>query len=130
MKQTTEAIEALLLSFSMATDTLGVLLLKEEVKSIWEEQQKHVACIRDPTGVELYTVTGHILKGGVKLPVLQCARGSTSLESFHLHLACFVPGSSAGAINFQAYILNGITRWNAARSASAVQVNAARVPYT
>ena len=38
VKQTTEAIEALLLSFSMATDTLGVPLLKEEIKSIWEEQ--------------------------------------------------------------------------------------------
>ena len=123
VKQTTEAIEALLLSFSMATDTLGVPLLKEEIKSIWEEQQKHVVCIQDPTGEELYTVTGQALKGGVMLPVLRCARGSTSLESFHLHLARFVPGSSAGAINFQAYILDGITRWNAARSASAVQVN-------
>ena len=48
----------------MATDTLGVPLLKEEIKSIWEEQQKHVSCIQDPTGVEVYTVTGHILKGG------------------------------------------------------------------
>ena len=123
VKQTTEAIEALLLSFSMATDTLGVPLLKEEIKSIWEEQQKHVACIQDPPGVQLYTVTGHILKGGVMLPVLRCARGSTSLESFHLHLARFVPGTSAGAVNFQAYLLDGITRWNAARSASALQVN-------
>ena len=123
IKQTTEAIEALLLSFSMVTDTLGVPLLKEEIKSIWEEQQKHVVCIQDPTGEELYTVTGQALKGGVMLPVLRCARGSTSLESFHLHLARFVPGSSTGAINFQAYILDGITRWNAARSASAVQVN-------
>ena len=123
IKQTTEAIEALLLSFSTATDTLGVPLLKEDIKSIWEEQQKHVTCIQDPTGVELYTVTGHIHKGGMMLPVLRCARGSTSLESFHLHLARFVPGTSAGAINFQAYILDGITRWNAARSASAVQTN-------
>ena len=114
VKQTTEAIEALLLSFSMATDTLSVPLLKEEIKSIWEEQQKHVACIQDPPGVELYTVTGHILKGSVMLPVVRCARGSTSLESFHLHLARFVPGNSAGAVNFQAY---------AARFASAVQAN-------
>ena len=89
VKQTTEAIEALLLSFSMATNTLGVPLLKEEIKSIWEEQQKHVVCIQDPTGVELYTVTGHALKGGVMLPVLRCALGCTSLESFHLHLVHF-----------------------------------------
>ena len=106
----TEAIEALLLSFSMATDTLGVPLLKEDIKSIWEEQQKYVACIQDPTGVDLYTVTGHIHKGGMLLPVLRCACGSTSLECFHLHLAHFVPETSAGAINFQAYILDGIMR--------------------
>ena len=41
-------------------------------------------------GVSLYTNTGSITKGGVVLPVLQCARGTTSLESFHLHLARFV----------------------------------------
>ena len=58
----------------------------------------------------------NILKGGVMLPVVRCARGSTSLESFHLHLAHLVPGHSAAAVNFQAYILDGITRWNAARS--------------
>ena len=82
IKQTTEAIKALLLSFSMATDTLGVPLLKQDIKSIWEEQQKHDTCIQGPTGVELYTVTGHIHKGGMMLPVLRCARGSTSLEKF------------------------------------------------
>ena len=57
------------------------------------------------------------------LPVVRRARGSTSLESFHLHLARFVPGHSAAAVNFQAYILDGITRWNAARFTSAVQAN-------
>ena len=124
IKETTEAIEALLLTFSVAVDTLGVPLLKEEIKSIWAEQVKHVSCLQDPPGVELYTVTGHIRKGHLMLPVLRCARGSTSLESFYLHLARFIPGSSAGAVNFQAYILEGITRWNAARSAAAIQTPA------
>ena len=49
------------------------------------EQQKHLLCIQDPEGIQLYTLTGHITKGGVRLPVYRCARGSTSLESFHLH---------------------------------------------
>ena len=40
---------------------------------------------------------------------------------FHLHLARFVPRSSAGAVNFQAYLLDGITRWNLARATAAVQ---------
>ena len=70
--------------------------------------------------MELYTITGHIQKGGVQLPVLRCARGSTSLESFHLHLAKFIPGSSASAVNFQAFLLDGVTRWNASRALAAV----------
>ena len=118
---TVTAIEALLLSLSSATDTLGVPLLKEEIKTIWEEQKQHVPCLQDPPGIELYTITGRINKCGVMLPVLRCARGSTSLESFHLHLARFVPGTAAGAVNFQAFLLEGLTRWNAARATAAIQ---------
>ena len=119
--RTVELIEALLLSFSSATDTLGEPLLKEETQSIWEEQRRHVSCLQDPPGVELYTITGHINKGGVRLPVFRCARGSTSLESFHLHLARFVPGSAAGAVNLRAFLLDGTTRWNTSRAAEAIQ---------
>ena len=120
VEETTRAIEQLLLSLSSATDTLGVPLLKEEMKTIWGEQKKHISCIQDPPGVSLYTVVGHLVKGGVRLQVLRCARGSTSMESFHLHLARFIPGTSASAVNFQAFLLDGITRWNSARSAEAV----------
>lgn len=48
-------------------------------------------------------------------------RGSTSLESFHLHLARFVPGISASAVNFQAYLLDGITTRNDAQASEAIQ---------
>ena len=118
--ETTKLIEELLLSFSSATDTLGVPLLKSEMKDIWEEQKKHIKCIQDIPFVQLYTLTGHIQKGGVSLPVWRCARGSTSLESFHLHLARFVPGTSASAVHFQAYLLEGITRWNVLRAEAAI----------
>ncbi len=64
-------------------------------------------------------MTGHLTKGGVLLPIVRCARGSTSLESFHLHLARFIPGTSASAVHFQAYLLEGLTRWNAARASAA-----------
>ena len=40
-----------------------------------------------------YTKTGEVVKGGVTLPIFCCARGSTSLESFHLHLNHFIPGN-------------------------------------
>ena len=121
VEKTVEMIEALLLSLSTATDMLGVPLLKaDEMKEIWEEQKRHIPCIQDPPGLALYTITHYITKGGVRLPVLRCARGTTSLESFHCHLARFIPGTSASAVNFQAYLLDGITRWNSDRAQAAV----------
>ena len=38
---------------------------------------------------------------------------------FHLHLARFIPGTSANAINFQAFLADGLARWNHAREAAA-----------
>ena len=77
---------------SSATDALGVPLFREDVlSSVWPEQKRHTSRIQDP-GIPLYIRTGHITKGGVKLPVMTCARRTTSLEIFHLHLARFIPG--------------------------------------
>ena len=86
---TLELIERLLLELSnpLATDSSGEPVLSNKMVTIWEEEKKHVKCIQDPDGIILYTITGHISKGGVELPVFRCARGTTSLESFHLHLA-------------------------------------------
>ncbi|KAK2190156.1 hypothetical protein NP493_87g00020 [Ridgeia piscesae] len=124
---TVTAIETLLLALADATDTLGVPLLTDEMTLIWAEQRRHVACLQDPPGVALYSVTGTLRKGGVQLPVLRCARGTTSLESFHLHLARFIPGTSANATNFQAFLLDGITRWNAQRSRDALDAPTPRL---
>ena len=85
--ETEELLGELLQRSKQMTDGHGVPLLREEVDDIWEEQRKHVQCLQDPPNVSLYTVTGTMKKGGVTLPVLRCARGTTSLESFHLHLA-------------------------------------------
>ena len=123
---------------TLATDANGAPLLSQEMMSIWEEQKKHLDCLQDPPGVSLYTVTGSIRKGGVTLPVLRCARGTTLLESFHLHLARyyyvhgdsmvinimgsrFIPGTSANDVHYQAYLLEGLTRWNQARALAAIQ---------
>ena len=86
---TLELIERLLLKLSnpLATDSSGEPVLSNKMVIIWEEEKKHVECIQDPDGIILYTITGHISKGGMELPVFRCARGTTSLESFHLHLA-------------------------------------------
>ena len=87
---TLQLIEDLLLQLSTATDSLGVPVFSERMVTIWEEEKKHLECIQDPPGVALYTITGHIKKGGVELPVFRSARGTTLLESFHLHLARYV----------------------------------------
>ena len=34
------------------------------------------------------------------------------MESIYPHLAQFVPGTSACALNFQAFLIDGIDRWN------------------
>ncbi|ESO90740.1 hypothetical protein LOTGIDRAFT_175806 [Lottia gigantea] len=120
VKKTTEEIESLILSLTGVTDSLGVAILKEVLNTIWSEQKKHVACIQDMEGLKLYTVTGDMSKGREKLPVYRCARGSTSLESFHSHMVKFIPGTSASAVNFQAYLLDGVSRWNYLRSAAAM----------
>ena len=50
-KDTSDAIEELLLSFSMAKDSLDVPILKDEMKLIWSEQSKQLACLQDPPGI-------------------------------------------------------------------------------
>lgn len=119
-ERTEQLIDSLLHSLSAATDTLGVPLFAEAMKDVWEEQRRHVKCLQDSPDVQLYTVIGHLKKGGISLPVLRCARGSTSLESFHLHIARFIPGTSASAVNFQAYLIEGVVRWNQARAEAAI----------
>ena len=95
VKETTTLISQLISSMEgdKGVDILGVPLFdREKMREIWEMQSKHVPCLQDPDGVQLYTKIGTIKKGGVELPKYRCARGSTSLESFHLHLNRFIPG--------------------------------------
>ncbi|KAK0141506.1 hypothetical protein N1851_021392 [Merluccius polli] len=99
VEETTRLIGSLISLFDSASgkDTLGVPLLDHQrIQHIWQEQEKHVACIQDPEDFQLYTKTGTLNKGGVELCCYRCARGSTSLESFHLHLNRFIPGELLG----------------------------------
>ena len=88
---TTRSIEELILAFTGCTDALGVPLFNDKMVSAWLEQKHHVKCIQDPPNIPLYANTGKLTKGGIKLPVYRCVRGSTSLESFHHHLLNFIP---------------------------------------
>ena len=96
--ETTELLHSLLLTFSgpQGRDTLGVPLLDKDLTwETWESQKVHVACIQDPNDVQLYVQTVSLTKGAIILPTYRCARGSTSLESFHLHLNRFIPGRAS-----------------------------------
>ncbi|XP_026110190.1 uncharacterized protein LOC113083135 [Carassius auratus] len=121
-KETLALIESHVQAFDgdAGRDTLGVPLINSaRMREILKSQRKHVACIQDPVGVQLYMQTGTVLKGGHRLPTYRCARGSTSLESFHLHLNRFIPGTLASDTFFQAYLLDGLARWNEDRAVAA-----------
>ena len=93
--ETTQLLEETLGFFTGpgGIDMAGMPLLDvERTWVIWNSQKKHVSCLQDPEGVQLYTQVGTSNKGGVELPIYRCARGTTSLESFHLHLNRFIPG--------------------------------------
>ncbi|KAM9495307.1 uncharacterized protein Hap1MRO34_017081 isoform 2-T2 [Clarias gariepinus] len=124
-QQTFMLIEQLLneLKGVKGSDLLGVPLFDwERMEHIWRVQKRHVKCIQDEPGVLLYTETGCTNKGGIILPNYRCARGSTSLESFHCHVNRFIPGTSANSLNFQLYLLEGIHRWNQDREAASLAV--------
>ncbi|XP_076460320.1 uncharacterized protein LOC143293387 isoform X2 [Babylonia areolata] len=103
-------------------DTLGVPLLNNErAWQTWKEQERHLPCIQDPPGISLYTQTGTVTKGGICLPTYRCARGSTSLENFHLHMNRFIPGDSTNDVHYQAYLVEGLARWNQDRASAALE---------
>lgn len=76
-------------------NSLGVPLINSaKMQKTLTAQCKHIPCLQDPPGFQLYAQTGTMKKGGVTLPTYRCARGSTSLENFHLHMARFIPGEN------------------------------------
>ena len=44
---------------------------------------------RNGKSLQLYDEVDTMIKGGIQLKVWRCVRGSTSLESFHLHINRF-----------------------------------------
>ncbi|XP_069000216.1 uncharacterized protein [Embiotoca jacksoni] len=120
--ETALLVQELLDTFGGAAgrDALDIPLLDAlRIQNIWSTQRRHLSCIQDPPGVQLYTETGRLTKGRVSLPVYRCARGSASLESFHLHLHRFIPGTRASPKYFQAFLVDGLVRWNEDRAAAA-----------
>ncbi|XP_049334953.1 uncharacterized protein LOC111197182 [Astyanax mexicanus] len=104
------------------SDTMGIPLLdRGRIEAVWQSQKRHLICIQDLDEEQLYTKVRQLVKGGVTLPVYHCARGSTSLESFHLHLNNFIQGTSANGMHLQVYLLEGLVRWNENRAIAAIK---------
>lgn len=94
VEETRALIQPLLDSMWDLTDTTGLPLINHEsMPRVWEMQRKHLPCIQDPPGVQLYINTGSRLEKGDKaLDVLRCGRGSSFLKSFHKRQCSFIPG--------------------------------------
>lgn len=94
VEETRNLIQGLLTSIWELTDTSGLHLINpKSMAHVREVQQKHLPCIQDPPGVELYTKLGKALQKGDKvIDVFRCGRGSSSVESFHCHQCTFFPG--------------------------------------
>ncbi|XP_067281933.1 uncharacterized protein [Pseudorasbora parva] len=106
-------------------DSSGVpLFSSNRMSEIWDLQKKHVACIVDPMGVELYEQTGTLVMGGHLLPTYKCVRGSTSVESFHQHLNQLIPGVPTCSAFFQICLLDALVRWNEATTATSGSLKA------
>lgn len=57
------------------TDSAGLRLINaESMDHVWGVQQKHLPCIQDPPGIDLYTTIGSLEKGGKVLNVFKCVR--------------------------------------------------------
>lgn len=90
-EETRARINRLLDHFTKLSDLLGVPLIhKERMAKIWKQQQQHLECIQDPPNVQLYTELSRCKKTNLRR--FRCARGSVSVESFHLHQNRFIPG--------------------------------------
>ncbi|KAK7939095.1 hypothetical protein WMY93_002421 [Mugilogobius chulae] len=124
IEQTRQLIDKMLQSLWDSTDTMGLPLINHEnMTKVWAVQQKHLECIQDPPGVDLYTkLDSRLQKGEKLLNVYRCARGSSSVESFHHHQCSFIPGWRSNAMHTQMYMLEGGSRWNLNRACDAVSM--------
>ncbi|XP_033999550.1 uncharacterized protein LOC117493205 [Trematomus bernacchii] len=103
-------------------DQSGVSLFKTPgaIDEMWVGQQRHLECIQDQPGMNMYRVARTTTINGVDLPYYKSLGGSNSLEGFHKSLPHMIPGPHCAARPYQVYLISGIARWNCNRSSDAV----------
>ncbi|CAL9685387.1 unnamed protein product [Knipowitschia caucasica] len=103
-------------------DLYGAPLFNSElIDKVWEDQRRHLPCLQNPPGLTLYTKTKTEKKGGRMLPVYQCARGKEFMKRFSQHMKKFHADKQKSPSVFQALLLDGLSRWNAARAGKSAQ---------
>ncbi|XP_028298158.1 uncharacterized protein LOC114460411 isoform X3 [Gouania willdenowi] len=91
------------------------------IDRVWGNQQRHLECIQDPPGRDMYTIVKYVTRNDVRLPYYITVRGSNSLEGFHSFLPSMIPGPRCAAVPFQVYLLSCNARWNSDRDSASVK---------
>ncbi|KAL2080692.1 hypothetical protein ACEWY4_024485 [Coilia grayii] len=89
-------------------DIDGIHLFKstEAVDAHWAVASKHLSCMQDPPGVQLYVSVKVVEMNGIRLNKYRCRRGSNSLEGLHAHLFNAIPSQHCGITPFQIQRVN------------------------
>ncbi|CAL8324430.1 unnamed protein product [Merluccius merluccius] len=112
--ETAMVMESILAEFRgpAGLDIDGIHLFKspEAVDAHWAS--KHLSCMQDPPGVQLYVSVRVVLMNGIRLNKYRCRRGSNSLEGLHAHLFNVIPSQRCGIMPFQVYLVSFAVQWN------------------
>ncbi|XP_073718294.1 uncharacterized protein [Misgurnus anguillicaudatus] len=116
VEETASAIESIITEFKgpAGLDIDGIHLFKsaQAVDSHWAIASKHLSCMQDPPGIQLYVSVKVVVLNGVSLNKYRCRRGSNSLEGLHSHLYNAIPSQRCGVMPFQVYLIAFAVQWN------------------
>ncbi|KAI8485803.1 hypothetical protein Bbelb_363550 [Branchiostoma belcheri] len=117
IEETAAVVDAVIAEFKgpAGLDVDGIHLFKsaEAVDAHWANASKHLSCMQDPPGIQLYVAMKEVILNGVKLNRYRCRRGSNSLEGLHSHMYNAVPSKRCGIMPFQVYLIAFAVQWNA-----------------
>ncbi|XP_015252760.1 PREDICTED: uncharacterized protein LOC107099224 [Cyprinodon variegatus] len=103
------------------TSTLGSILKMDSTKKV----TKKLAGAAANTAASVTSVGNE--HGQVLMSILTCSEGSEGLSAMAVEVERFIPGTSASARYFQAFLVDGVVRWNEDRAAAAAPARAAEV---
>ncbi|XP_028293729.1 uncharacterized protein LOC114456278 [Gouania willdenowi] len=116
VEETASVVEFILTDFKgpAGLDIDGIPLFKstEAVDAHWATASKHLGCMQDPPGIQLYVAVKTVVLNGVQLNKYRCRRGSNSLEGLHAHLYNVIPSKRCGIMPFQVYLVAFAVQWN------------------